>query len=382
MEEKNIQLSNEGSIKEQIADLSEADIQRIIFQSNQWSAFTEQSALMNNIAANIKEIPVLPSEEVKSKETSALIKVEFPETGGILTFMEGYDFPYKGYPFAEFVEKIDFVKKSSRTLLSGAYHRMKLRSKWRFITLIPALWAAKDAVRAGIYTMYRIIERFRMKKERYSDAVREIYRAFSEPIKNETELDAEFRCQIRDLACMILEFDNAYRFRAQDIIAELDKSRLQKDFSGELIRLFELMMAREKRQEVKDTWRLAKYAIRFYLRFDKNMARMIRNILERMDIEKVKLSIEDKVFCIPRVDYSFGFMENPADQELKYIKLAKLKEMYYEEVQKIENESTKEHEMVEQREIKQILDDKYNNLLQEIKEKYEEAKNNLKLQLI
>jgi hypothetical protein len=215
--DQNVVLSP-GTLQQQISALPESQLQQIVLQANQWATYVRHMQLMGGIAKDMKEIPELASEIITAKTSNPLTRVEFPEKGGVLSSMEKYEHPFKGYPYHEFVDRVDFIKKTSRSFLSGLYHRLKRRNKLWFVTLLPGLWIAKDFVRAGVYDAFRIVERFRIKKERYCDFVRELYRAFSLEIPGEKEADAEFRAHLKDVACMILEFDNAYRFRAQDIL--------------------------------------------------------------------------------------------------------------------------------------------------------------------
>lgn len=333
-EQKDIQLGD-GSVKQQISALPEDQVQQLVKQANQWADYTKFTQLMNQIAGEMKEIPELPSEKVTPEDSNSLLKVEFPQEGGVLTWMEKYKYPFRGYPHYEFVEKIDFIKKVNRAFASGLYHQLKSLPKIYFLTILPGLWMIKNVVRAWVYVFYRHIERFRIKQERYCVFVRELHSSFGE-----SELDK----MIRDLLCMILEFDNAYRFRAQDILSELDKESLQKHPSGELLRLLKMMMGREKTQEIRDTWTLVQLIVRFYLWFDRPLIKLIKNALLRIDLEKVRLTVEDKEYCVPRKDYTFGFMINPDEEDALLLRQNMLKVESREKVLKIQDESTKAHE--------------------------------------
>ena len=155
-----------GTLQQQLSALPESQLQQIVLQANQWAAYVRHMQLMGGIAKEMKEIPELASEIITPRTTNPLTRVEFPEEGGVLTFMEKYDQPFKGYPYHEFVDKIDFVKKTSRSLMSGLYHQLKRRNRIWFLTVLPGIWIAKDAIRAGVYVIFRVIERFRIKKER------------------------------------------------------------------------------------------------------------------------------------------------------------------------------------------------------------------------
>lgn len=280
-----------------------------------YSAFMENMKIMNAVVREMKEIPELPSEV--PTDVAGLDRVEFPEAGGIHTYMDGQKYPYKGFPYNEFVERVDLLKKITRTVLSGMYHELKSKPRVQLLTLVPAAWASKSLVRTGIYVFYRILDRFKMKSNRYCDAGRELYRAFSLSVEGEGSKELELRLMLRDAICMIIEFDNAYRYRLQDIIAELDQRAVKEQPTKEITRLLEIMQTRERTQELVDTWTLFKLLIKWYLRFDKPMQRIITNVLANIDIGKVKLTPEDEQFCEKRKDYYFKFMiSRPKGQDI------------------------------------------------------------------
>lgn len=276
-------------------------------QVAQHNAHIENQQKMLAIISEMKEIPELPSEV--PTDVHALTHVEMPETGGVLTYMEGYDEPYKGFPFHEFVDKIDTIKKLSRGVLSSLFHDVKKRNKLQVALLVLVPWLFNDLLKGTIYAFHRIIIRFKIKELRYCDAVREVYRAMSERFPEETVESVEIRERVRDLLCMVLENDNAYRFRFQDIIVELDKEALRKNPSKELVRLLSVMQTREKGQDVADTWTLLKTFLPMYLFVNTKVKKEIVRLLSGLDLEKVRLSKEDIYYCKPRKDYQFGFME-------------------------------------------------------------------------
>ena len=271
--------------------------------------------VMMNIVQSMKEIPVLPSEV--PSDVATLEKVEILPAGGILTYMSNHGYPYRGFPFFEFVERTDYIKKTVRSYLSGLYHSLKDKPKVFFITLLPALWILKYFIRAAAYTFYRNIERSRVKPEIYSKSIKALYDAFGGFREHESEKRHELRFLFRDLICMVLEFDNAYRFRLQDIAEDINQEAIKKNVIKELIRLLSVAQSREKTQPVKDTWTLFKYLIRFYLRFDKDVRIILRDVLQRVNLEEVKLTDEDKYYTVLRQDYTFKWMTELEDKPKK-----------------------------------------------------------------
>ena len=269
------------------------------------AAYMQNMHAMNQIIQEMKEVPVLESE--KPTDVNSLIKVEFPEEGGVLTYMENHAVPYRGFPYFEFVEKVDLMKKLSRGMLSGLYHSIFRRSRFVLFLMLPLVFVARDLLFAWVYTFYRLTLRSRVKATRYSRTIRELYRAFDAPRGNEDVKTLELRLMIKDLACMFLEFDNAYRYRFQDVIVELDRDAVRKNPVKEILRLLDVMSSREKTQEVRDSWTLIRVAVKYYLRFDGKLKRMLSDVLAALDLEKVALTAEDEHFAGLRRDYRFSF---------------------------------------------------------------------------
>lgn len=262
--------------------------------------------MLDQIARHMKEIPVLESE--KPTDTNALLKVEFPEEGGVLTYMENHPYPYRGFPLFEFVDKIDLIKKLSRGMLSGFYHSARKR-RFTLIFMLPLLFVARDLLFTGVFNYHRLISRFRIKSDKYSRTIRALYKAFDTPRPMEDLKTLELRMMLKDVVCMLLEFDNAYRYRFQDIISELDQVAVKKKPVKELLRLLDLMSSRENTQELRDTWRLVKMAVRYYLPFDRKLKGMVADVLGGLDLSQTAWTPEDTHFAGLRKDYTFGFKQ-------------------------------------------------------------------------
>lgn len=348
---------------------------------NTGDAFMNQMQIMQSIVRDMKEIPELPSEV--PTDQSYLVKVEYPDEGGMLTYMSDHDYPYRGFPFFEIVEKIDIIKKISRASVSGLYHSLKKRKYWLF-TLIPAVWVVRNFIEVGIYTFYRLVERFRIKPTHYSRAVKELHRAFSVP-RNEDLETQELRLMLRDLVCMVLEFDNAYRFRFQDWVEDLDQVAVKKAPIKELLRVLSIAQSREKTQEIKDTWKLAKIGIGVYLRFNRKLRKLLADVLSEIDKEKFKLTPEDKHFCTRRKDYSFNWITNPKLPEDKKImawskldlaleaEKKELKDKFYDRNKFLDDKFTAELDQITPKiseEEAQARNERTQRALQELKEKF------------
>jgi hypothetical protein len=137
----------------------------------------------------------------QTREVPTITKTFFPEDGGTFTeVIEGgnkYQFPFPGLPSAEVVQDIEKYKK-----------------------MVPV---AIDAY-SGFFTQHKL------RPERYCRSVREVYRLFTLMSSRECNKKNRDRwLRIRDMVCVVMEFDSAYRFRFQDMIKEAKIEELQLD---------------------------------------------------------------------------------------------------------------------------------------------------------
>lgn len=277
--------------------------------SADFDAYVKNTDLMSQIINEMKEIPYVASEQPPAEDRHLLQRVEFPKEGGMLTYMDNHEYPFRGFPFGEFVDRIDIMKKIFRGFLSGLYYIFQYKNPFWLITLIPAIWVLKYFVRAAIYAFHRVVVRYKIKETRYSQGVHALYDAFNKVNEDEEKvIDHSFTLMLRDIVCMILEFDNAYRFRFQDLVSEIDQQMVRKNFFKELQRIIAIGKSREITIDIRDTWRLVEFFVKYYLRFDRKMKHVLREVFINIDIEKAKLTIEDKHYCKPRKDYLFGFI--------------------------------------------------------------------------
>lgn len=137
----------------------------------------------------------------RTREVPTITKTFFPEEGGTFTEViedgKKYDYPFPGLPSAEVVQDVEKYKK-----------------------MVPV---AIDA-----YSSF--FAQHQLKPERYCRAVREVYRLFT--LMSSRECNAKNRkrwLKVRDMVCVVMEFDSAYRFRFQDMIKEAKVEELQLD---------------------------------------------------------------------------------------------------------------------------------------------------------
>lgn len=270
----------------------------------------EQNQLtMWEIVQGLKHPDVLKMEQEEMERTgddiSNIQLTNFPWTGGVLTTMEGHPVPYKGFPYVDFVQGLDGVKKLLK------YFGQRIHYNFRSLTEqqkseVGQFWFHEKIIQSLFYGIWRVIERNRIRPERYSDPVREVYRVLSDMASLSKEERGENRIlQFRDSFCHYLEFDNAYRFRFQDMMEDLNQTA---ESVKELARLYDLNIEREQIEEDKEKQAQYKDFLVWWFSHE-GYPEILGEFFKRLDKEKVKLSPEDRYWCRWRKDYHFGFCE-------------------------------------------------------------------------
>ena len=252
---------------------------------------------------------------------SALVeREERPNEGGIYNYLVGYKYPYKGSPHTDGVNNLHTVKKFFK-LAVDHYNSKTIIATIGLLIILPR-WLTRGILRPIIEHLYSFID-FRLYWDfldyhRYCISVREIHRAFTVLIgRMKDPLDRKMLEMARNLICMSFEYDSAYRFRFQDIMAETSKEILLADTKGEINRLFEILLAREIEADwMRDKFLKLKKMISLALSFWV-IKRYVKELIRELDIEKLKPDEGDRYFDLLRKDYDFMGKSLPERIEMR-----------------------------------------------------------------
>jgi len=230
---------------------------------------------------------VIPNTQAHFKE---LAEIRLPTTGGIYSYFVDEKFPQKGFPYADTVEKIDDIKKLVMGLLRGF---ADFRGKWALMIffllfrkrLMISFWGLIENINIALKP-HKLIP------GRYCVSVRELYQAMDETIRvGEGRLH-----RIRDIICMVLEFDDAYRYRFQYTFGQLNKENFRQNPYKELFRLLSIMEEAEIDKRLRGTWKMMRKLL--WLSFlSRELREGIVGTVYRMDPEKVNLDEADRYYA-------------------------------------------------------------------------------------
>lgn len=304
---------------------SELDIIKEIKMLTDAFQFKESVLKMKMILNVMKDFPQTIQTIKEEAQKTGVERVDFPPDGGVLTVLRGHNKPYHGFPHHEEVQDLDRCKKIIKDILQNFG---KEYPGWRKLLLLPQIFGIIKTIEILFYGLHiRLLKPIRLRPRMYSICVREVYRIFNQEIEREKDSKKKLKTEAeRDILCLLLEYDNAYRFRFQDILFELKKERLEKEFLSEIGRLFDILIKRERWAVVKKhkflwfswmTYRSTKTKM-FFLKWmvliglflNKYYQEKIKRMLLEVNLNEIKLTDDDKEFCRGREDYNFGFTKN------------------------------------------------------------------------
>ena len=216
--------------------------------------------------------------------------------GGFLTYVQGNKYPMRALPFADSLNAVALAK---RSIIAGLFSVSKMP------LLIAA--AALTPKRTLVYQFCRWLDQIyyadygghlKVPLNNYCPSAKEFMRVFD--IINPYREVGWYT-----LLTVIYDSDLAYRFRIQDVLQEFNKAYFKKHPRLELWRLFKLSLKRELNPGQKRKTRLVMYLVMGGLMF-KQVRKLLYPFLLELDVEKVRMDINDNYWVTERYDYDYG----------------------------------------------------------------------------
>ena len=264
------------------------------------------------ISPRVKGESNLSPSDLKAKIVE---RVEY-SNNGIFAYYAGHLHPAKGFPYPDILYKLNAVK---RTILS----LMKVAVSFPAIVFIAPLllskrFIAKSIEYLGIEYAYAYLEPIFFKEEFLCKSAKAIKYALVKAVKKIIKPKYWTTAfQLVEVIVAIIEFDNSYRFRFQDIAAEINKAFFAKNPSREIARLFKIAGDREKRtnqltyEEQDKPGMIRKYEmmvkfVKVLLFVKPDLKRIVQEFIKHLDLEMASLDVDDVYWCLYRSDYNYG----------------------------------------------------------------------------
>ena len=228
---------------------------------------------------------VVPNAQANWK---AFKEVKLPKDGGIYTYYWDDPFPQKGFPHSDTVEKVDEIKKM---MMAAMYGFENFKGKW-LLAIFYLIFRKRvgQSLLAMVDQMNRMLAPHALDPIRYCISVRAVHDAM--PDSKQSLLLS----RLRNVICMVLEFDDAYRYRFQYTLGQIDRERFNKSPLAELSAALKKMEEAEIDERLRGMWRMmqkllpAAYLI-------KDFRNGIVQTINQLDLAKVRLDEADRHYA-------------------------------------------------------------------------------------
>lgn len=217
--------------------------------------------------------------------------VECPKEGGIYLYYRGCPYPKKGLPFPEAVYSINLVKRIVLLIAQSIAPYKLLRIKW----LEPILYTF-------IRESQQILNNCLLKDSFYCTSAKEFRKLFNIFVQ-EIGIREDISLELSKAMATLLEYDNAYRYRFQDLMSETTKEKMLKQPIREFKKLIQLAKERDMNVVAGKTTTLLKL-LTLSLLIPK-IRKAFKKAIKGIDFEKLQLDEADRYFCLNRSDYRF-----------------------------------------------------------------------------
>ena len=252
---------------------------------------------------------------------------------GILAHFYDHAYPTKGQPYPQAVDAIQAPKKMFMGLAKFIKHHFLFSA---FVLLLPNFLTKgifKSLIRFFFYdyVMGAIKPYCFLAENRYCRSVRELRRAgfkVTSSLKTDDDTKDLLRCLLIALS-NILEWDNAHRYRWQDIFGgEFNKEAFLKNPSKEISRLIPVQVGRERGwYDDKSRWGMIGFSLKLALMFSPFAKNLIKEFIKEVNLDEIKMDEGDEYHNLLRPDYDI----HGWPQELRQKKFLAIRDKHIKE---------------------------------------------------
>ena len=247
---------------------------------------------------------------VKENEEGLFYKVsKITVEGGLKQWIDGAEYPRKGYcpPEAMFA-----CNQAKRIFVEG----LKMFNSWQFITAIIFTKDKMRFIRSYNEIVWKVMAPFITKYE-YLTSIAQDLQDLTYSMMIKLGLDEENSKRFAKIFSHLIEYDDAYRFRVQDILNETRKDFIIERPITEVDRLTLLLTSRDSPGVAEKFQKLSKLlCIALCLPSVRNA---FREVVEESNFKKLQVDDSDFYWHCFREDYKFGGMTN--DDRKEYLKI-------------------------------------------------------------
>lgn len=246
--------------------------------------------------------PLEPAKQVVREMTTYLFDhMEYPESGGMLAWFRDCPFPAKGMPFPQAIHACNGVKRFWKRGLDALVSRNMALPLLGFLlsrkkSVIIESWLDAYADSATF-----ILEPFFLDPIRYAECPLEI-RIFLINFLTELGISQEVTKKFSEVFSTLIQYDDAYRLRVEDVMSESTKENMLKNPAKEMERILAILSDREPHQGNTDKFSKIATMLKFLFIVPK-FKKSFKNAIEKSHFENFQLDDADRYHLMLREDY-------------------------------------------------------------------------------
>lgn len=233
-------------------------------------------------------------------------KVTVPPEGGMNLWFKGVPFPKKGFHFPQAAYSINIVKKNTMMIVIGAAQKNLLLAGIGF-AFTP--FRRKISVLETFLKHYNrnanyLLDRVYLKDNFMTPCSQQI-KKFLECFLFGIGIESEVAQNTAKIFAHLIEHDDAYRYRVEDIFSETSEVALRLDPTNEINRLLVIYALRQHdSKEMIEKFGSFGTLLSFALRSNR-IKEVFINAIMAVDFKHLQLDEADHYHCLTRDDYDF-----------------------------------------------------------------------------
>lgn len=259
-------------------------------------------------------IEQVESETIYVMKTDKNRGVEYPESGGIYHYCEGAMLPEKGFVYPEAMQAVNLAK---RVFISQIRFFIKHPS---FLVgfIFKPIKKINDWLKEFVELCDGLLQAHFLEDKRYTEISQElnsILKYFLVEIGIKEEIAITFAL----IFSHIIQIDQAYRYRLEDLFTEAKQENLIKNPTKEIKRLLEIFCQRELRVQLREKFKHFGIALRILFLYPGIKKSFIRTI-KQSNFKKLQFDDIDYHSVLPLQGYNF-FGKNIETRWNEYVKM-------------------------------------------------------------
>lgn len=304
--------------------------------------FPDLNKLYDTVLENRSEYNQKKMKAKMEREKAKLWAAKFISEqagGGVYTYLSNKKKPYLGVPHTMAVSSLGQVKRIIPTLI-------KTLPLPALIITAPFILLSYKRILGAITDFFsNALQGFKLQEIYWATPVKETRRVMGILIKKHCYNDEQIRFgnQLQDTISVVLEYDNAYRFRWMDVF-NIVRTRVFLEENlweqlKEINRIFDNMIWRENIRENKTSMlKKAKWGAMIAYLLYPILRNLVKDFCKEVDITKLQFTDNEKDFLHKRPDYLF---ESLATHRMFEI-WGKWKDLYRGKIERAENKLKEE----------------------------------------